>query len=209
MESHQSRISPRSVSPRSGLLAAVLCALLAAGCSGQSASEEAARAGADDASATTAVVPAGSLDDAEILAVVRTVNSAEVAAAELATERAAAGDTRQYAQHVMEDHSKGNQQVATLAAAIPPRDNALSMSLREQGAADIEKLEQHSGEQFDRVFVEAQARMHQQVLDTIDEQLLPAADDQQLKMLLQTTREKVAMHLEHAQELQGTTATGG
>jgi putative membrane protein len=190
------------------LFAAVLCALLAAGCSGQRA-DETARGSADDASATTATVPAGSLDDAEILAVVRTVNSAEVAAAELATERAAAGETRQYAQHVMADHSKSNQQVATLAAAIPPRDNPLSMTLREQGAADIEKLEQHSGEEFDRAFVEAQARMHQQVLDTIDEQLLPAAEDQQLRMLLQTTRDQVAMHLEHAQQLQGTTATGG
>ena len=203
MESPQFRISPRS-----GLFAAALCALLAAGCSGERGADQTARGGAADAGAA-ATVPAGSLDDAEILAVVRTVNSAEVAAAELATERAAAGETRQYAQHVMEDHSKGNQQVATLAAAIPPRDNALSMTLREQGAADLEKLEQQSGEQFDRTFVVAQARMHQQVLDTIDEQLLPAADDQQLRMLLQTTREKVAMHLEHAQELQGTTATGG
>lgn len=203
MERHQPRLTPLT-----GLFAAVLCALLTAGCAGQHA-DETARGGADGASATTATVPAGSLDDGEILAVVRTVNSAGVAAAELATERAAAGDTRQYAQHVMADHSKSNQQVATLAAAIPPRDNPLSMTLREQGAADIEKLERHSGEQFDRVFVEAQARMHQQVLDTIDDQLLPAAEDQQLRMLLQTTRDQVAMHLEHAQQLQGGEATGG
>ena len=203
MESHQPRISPRS-----GLLAAVLCALLAAGCSGERA-DETARGGAENDAGAAAAVPAGSLDDAQILDVVRTVNLAEVAAAELATERAAAGDTRQYAQHVMEDHSKGNQQVATLAATIPPRGNALSMSLREKGAADIEKLEQHTGEEFDRAFVEAQARMHQEVLDAIDEQLLPVAEDQQLRMLLQTTRDQVAMHLEHAQQLQGATATGG
>jgi putative membrane protein len=203
MDIHQPRPSLRR-----GWNAALLCALLAAGCAGERA-DESASANRGDAAETPATVPAGSLDDAEILAVVRTVNSAGVAAAELATERAAAGDTRQYAQHVMEDHSKSNQQVATLAAAIPPRDNPLSMTLREQGAADIEKLEQHSGEEFDRAFVEAQARMHQQVLDTIDEQLLPAAEDQQLRMLLQTTRDQVAMHLEHAQQLQGTTATGG
>ena len=203
MESRHPRVSPRA-----GLLAAVLCVVLAAGCSGEGASDHTARAGAEGGSAT-ASVPVGSLDDAQILDVVRTVNLAEVAAAELATERAAAGDTRQYAQHVMEDHSKGNQQVATLAATIPPRGNPLSMTLREKGAADIEKLEKHSGEEFDRAFVEAQARMHQEVLDTIDEQLLPAAEDQQLRMLLQTTRDQVAMHLEHAQQLQGTTATGG
>ena len=164
------------------------------------------------AGTATASVPAGSLDDAQILDVVRTVNLAEVAAAELATERAAAGDTRQYAQHVMEDHSKANQQVATLAAAIPPRDNSLSMSLREQAAGDLEKLEQHQGEEFDRAFVEARARMHEQVLSTIDAQLLPAASDQQLRMLLQTTRDQIAGHLEHAQQLRGegpATATGG
>ena len=202
MDSHQVRRSLRG-----GWPAALLCALLAVGCAGERGSGETSTAG--QPSGGPVAVPAGTLDDAEILAVVRTVNSSEVAAAELATERAAAGETRQFAQQVMEQHSKGNQQVATLASTIPPRDNALSMSLREQAAADIEKLEEHSGEEFDRAYVETQARMHQQVLDTIDEQLLPAAEDQQLRMLLQTTRDQIAMHLEHAQQLQGAPAVGG
>ena len=193
---------------RRGWPAAVLCTLLTVGCAGEPAAEQSA----DGAETTPGALPAGDLDDAQILAVVRTVNSGEVAAAELATERAASGETREFAQHVMAEHSKSNEQVATLAAAIPPRDNPLSMSLREQAAADLAKLEQHQGEEFDRAFVEAQARMHEQVLSTIDGQLLPAASDQQLRMLLQSTRDQIAGHLEHAQQLRGespATATGG
>ena len=185
--------------------AALLCSILAVGCAGERSADETAGNPGDP----VAAAPAGDLDDAQILAVVRTVNSGEVAAAELATERAASGETRQFAQHVMADHSKGNEQVATLAASIPPRDNPLSMSVREQTAAEIEKLEAHSGEDFDEAYVEVQARLHEQALETIDEHLLPAASDQKLRMLLETTREQIASHLEHAQQLQGGAATGG
>lgn len=193
---------------RRGWPAAALCALLAVGCAGEPAADQAA-----SEESAPSLEATGPLGDPEILAVVRTVNSGEVAAAELATERAAAGETREFAQHVMADHSAANEQVATLAATIPPKDNPLSMKLRESAFEEIEKLEQQQGEEFDRAFIEAQARRHEQVLETIDERLLPAASDQQLRMLLETTREKVAGHLEHAQMLRGesapSTSTGG
>jgi putative membrane protein len=210
---------------RSPLFAFALfaCVVSTHACAGQrdAGSDETSRSadmggvapGDDQASMSTTadsrVAPGGALGDAEILAVVRTVNSGEVAAGELATQKAAGGDTRQLAQHLIADHTEGNEKVSEIALAIPPRDNQLSQTLREQAAAERETLEGHSGEEFDRAFVESQARMHQQVLDTIDRQLLPAVTAEPVRELLESTREQVASHLEHARELQGGAATGG
>ena len=56
--------------------------------------------------------------------------------------------------------------------------------------------------EFDRAYVESQLKMHQDVLDTIENELLPAAQNDEIRQLLETMREDVETHLAEAQALQ-------
>ena len=77
------------------------------------------------------------------------------------------------------------------------------MSLRKSDAdADRDALKGKKGADFDRAYVDDEVKAHQQVLDTIDNQLLPNAQNPELKQLITSVRPVIAQHLDHAKQLQ-------
>ena len=85
---------------------------------------------------------------------------------------------------------------------MSPSDNAVAMQLKSDAQSTMDSLKTMSGADFDKAYMDSQVKMHQQVLDLIDNKLIPAAKDADLKTELQTIRPKIAEHLKMATEIQ-------
>ncbi|MFN2433087.1 MAG: DUF4142 domain-containing protein [Gemmatimonadota bacterium] len=149
---------------------------------------------------------AGAISDSEITAVVSTVNQAEIQAAQLALQKGTSPQVKDFAQKMVNEH-KGLQQQARSTAEqgdAEPDPNALSARLQADAEQSLETLRAASGTEFDRAYIDSQVTMYRKVLDTIDDQLLPSADDAELQRVLQEARTSVSEHLNQAEEIQQT-----
>ena len=74
--------------------------------------------------------------------------------------------------------------------------------LKSGGADNVKQLSQLSGAAFDKAYIDHEVAYHQQVLDAVDNTLIPGAKNEQLKALLVKVRPAFVAHLEHAKQLQ-------
>jgi putative membrane protein len=81
---------------------------------------------------------------------------AEVELGQLAVQKAASQDVKQFGQRMVDDHSKANDQLKQVASS---KGVAVPDKLEAKDAATKAKLEKLSGEQFDRAY------MHDMVMD--------------------------------------------
>jgi len=174
----------------------------AMGCQQRAVDETSAPATARGAGAATEIT------DAEILGVLSTVNRGEVKAAELAQERSSTPAVDEFAQQVIAAHSQAQEKVLAVTA-LEPSTSGLSRSLEEQGTAEMAKLQGLAGAEFDRAYADSQARMQQQVLETIDSTLMPQSQSDEVRAVLEALRPQVADHLARAQQLESTGAPAG
>jgi putative membrane protein len=87
--------------------------------------------------------------------------NAEIDLGKLAAEKGSSADVKQFGQKMVEDHSKLGEQMKGVAGqigvtpptAIPPMDKALEM-----------KLKGLSGDEFDRAYIKAMVKDHEQDL---------------------------------------------
>jgi len=110
---------------------------------------------------------------------------------------------KRFANEMIRDHTNANKQAMALLqkAGLTPEESEISRSIAQGGEDNLATLSSMKGKQFDRAYAEHVVAYHQQILGTIDERLLPAAKNANLKSLLQSVRAVVAEHLDHAQTL--------
>ena len=63
------------------------------------------------------------------------------------------------------------------------------------------------GADFDRAYIAHEITMHQNVLNTLDQTLIPNAQNAELKALLQKVRPLIESHLQMAQQIQTSLGT--
>jgi putative membrane protein len=172
------------------------------------------------------------LSEAEVVQALTAVNQSEIDVGELAREKSQNELVRQFAEAIITDHTRlleESQGTAgttdttagtdTAAGAIPPGTQPPTTGTGTQGSAVIQQLEQQSqqahsqletltGEEFDQAFIAQQVQAHQDVLDLIDQQLLPSTQDPQLRMQLESARPIIEQHLQQAQQIQQQLGTG-
>lgn len=141
--------------------------------------------------------------DAEIAEIVVKANQVDVDAGRLAVSKTADSKVKAFANEMIAAHTQiGNEAVALVRKlGVTPEPSVTSHSLEGGGAANIALLSKLNGVQFDRAYVGHEVAYHQQVLAAVDEILIPSAENQQLKALLQSVRPFFVAHLEHAQAL--------
>jgi len=135
-----------------------------------------------EAKVEAAAEQAKPLSDGEIVAVVQTLNRGEITQARLAASRARDADVRAVADHIIDDHQRLERQVANLD--IAPQPSELSRSLEQLAKETQAQLQEKSGAEFDQAYLKAQEQMHKLAVDTVENQLLPAASDPQLRQVL-------------------------
>lgn len=155
-----------------------------------------------DASEPAPGTPApGAMSQADALAMLIAVNEHEIAAADQALAKNVTGKVRDYAQMMKTDHSKNLADTTGLGGAASTA-TAVS-SLRSKGENELRMLGAKNGKDYERAYVEAMVKGHTEVLALIDDTLLPAATDANVRQHLTTTRTAVQRHLDQAKQLQG------
>lgn len=143
-------------------------------------------------------------NDAQIAHIVVTANQVDVDAGKLAERRGSSAEVKAFGKQMVTDHSGVNGQATALAKklGVTPEDNPTSRSLKEGGDRNVAALKALKGTAFDRAYVEHEVAYHEQVLQAIDQVLVPNAKNAELKALVVKVRPAIDAHLQHARMLQ-------
>ncbi|MDR0182167.1 DUF4142 domain-containing protein [Lysobacter arvi] len=141
----------------------------------------------------------GALTQADAVGLVGAVDKHEIAAAEQAKSKKVTGDVAEYANMLHREHSRNLDAGKKLN---PNEGNPEVTAMEEKGRSELSMLDQKSGKDYEKAYVDAMVKGHQEALSLIDNRLLPAAQDANVRTFLTNSREHVAMHLERGKTLQ-------
>jgi putative membrane protein len=85
---------------------------------------------------------------------------------------------------------------------VTPEDNPTSKSIKSGGDDNVSNLKTLSGAAFDKAYIDHEVAYHQQVLEAVDQTLIPGAKNAELKALLVKVRPAFVAHLEHPKHVQ-------
>jgi putative membrane protein len=151
------------------------------------------------------------MSDGDIAQITTVVNQGEIQQAQLARARARNPEVRQFAEHMIQQHQQMLQSQTQLTGRIgvTPSENDTSRRLNLEGQTTMQSLQSQTGDDFDRQYIDAQVRQHQQVLQTLDSQLIPNAQNPQFRQALSDARNMVQQHLDEARRIQQNTGRAG
>ncbi|MGE5091381.1 MAG: DUF4142 domain-containing protein [Bacillota bacterium] len=177
-------------------------AVVAACTSGEKANRNAAQSGTMAGDTTMAAMPADTttkraaapaLDDASIVTQLAQADMAEVQQARTALKESKNATVRSLARKLETDHAAHLRQMRDLAAKlkVPAPDSSSVPAAPE--------LAGKTGAAFDSAFVLHAIDDHQKDIDKLQNTMLPAAQNAELKTLIQQTVPKLQAHLALAQ----------
>ena len=132
-----------------------------------------------------------------------TANTIDAKLGELAKSRTRSPEVERFATMMVRDHTAVNERAAALAGklGVKPKDNPVSQSLLAGAAEARAKVEPLQGADFDREYIAREIGYHQDVLDALDEVLIPTTENPELKQLLVEVRPAIAAHLTYARQV--------
>jgi putative membrane protein len=165
------------------------------------------KAGTDTAAAAPAAQPAQTTagpSDAEIAHIAKTANDADIEGGNMAKTKAQNAEVKSFAGLMIADHTALNQQSDQIAqkAGITPASNPTSQQMMSDHQAAAQKLQALNGAEFDKAYITHEVDMHQKVLDSLDQTLIPNAQNAEMKNALTQARAKVEAHLNRARDIQ-------
>jgi putative membrane protein len=153
-------------------------------------------------SSSTIPVP-GLYSDSDIAAIVTNANQGEIDQAQVALTKASSPEVRAFAQMMITDHGNALTQARDLFSRknITATDNDVSRNLVSNSQQTITAVSSYNGSEFDRQYIQSQVDVHQWLLNTLDQTLIPSAQNRDLRTFLQTQRTAVATHLDRARQI--------
>jgi putative membrane protein len=152
---------------------------------------------------TTATSSSADLSDANIVAILDHANQADSAAGALAAKKATNPKVKQFAKMMMADHQTLRKQGADLAKKLgvtpePPANDPVT-PLEKQETEALQAAPK--GVEFDRTYIQQEVAAHQAVLD-LAKQSHEAADNAELKALIEQAQPLIENHLKQAQAIE-------
>ena len=149
------------------------------------------------------VASASGPSDAEIAHIAYTAGALDVAAAKQALAKSSDAKVRSFAEVMVRDHEAVNQAALALVTKlkVKPADNAVSKALAKQAAEAEARLARLAGGEFDRAYVQNEAAYHRSVNSALRDTLIPSADNNELKALLEKGLALFGEHQAHAEQL--------
>lgn len=146
------------------------------------------------------------LTDAKIVEVMKVANDGEVDLAKMAKSKADNKDVKEFAKKMIDEHKKNDKEVKDVAkkAKVKAQESEASKDLKNMAESKEKDLKNFKGKEFDKAYIDQQISMHQQLLDDLNQKLIPAAQSPELKSYLEATKAHVQEHLSRAQEIQTT-----
>jgi putative membrane protein len=172
--------------------------------------ETAAGAAATDTAAVPAPGPAaagpaevGALTDPNIVALLDEANKADSAAGAYALTKATDPEVKAFAKLMMGEHhalrAQGQQLAKKLNVTPQPPANDPVKAAAESEMAALKATPK--GPQFDRTYIEQEVAIHKAVLD-LAEKAHDAAQNEELKALIEKSKPVIEKHQERAEEIQ-------
>ena len=191
------------------MLTGLIGTSLVAGCGDRRGEDTAGRMGSPDTmsarpeTADAGAPGAGQLSDANIVALLDEANMADSASGAYALGKATDPDVKAFARLMMGEHHAlraQGQQLAKRLNVTPeaPADDPLKPAAASEMAA---LRAAPKGAQFDRTYIEQEVGIHKAVLD-LAEKAHGAAQNEELKKLIEQAKPVIEKHLDRAEELQ-------
>lgn len=141
--------------------------------------------------------------DPQIAHIAYTAGSIDVKAAELALKKSQDPRVRSFADDMVRDHKAVNDQALALVKKlnVTPEDNDTSRSLSKQASDKLAELDKLNGAAFDKAYVANEVAYHKTVNGALETQLIPSANNAELKSLLQTGLKIFQGHQQHAEHV--------
>ncbi|PSC02473.1 hypothetical protein SLNSH_23835 [Alsobacter soli] len=139
--------------------------------------------------------------DPQIAHIAYTAGQIDIASAELARSKATNKDVKAFADDMIRDHKAVNEKALALVKklGVTPEDNDISRSLTKQSEAKLAELKGLQGPAFDKAYAASEVAYHKQVNAALKDTLIPAAQNPELKSLLQTGLKIFEGHEQHAE----------
>jgi putative membrane protein len=102
---------------------------------------------------------------------------------------------------MIRDHQATIDKVTALVKklGITPADNDLSKKLNSDATSETNILASKTGKDFNKAYIENEISYHKEVLNTINNVLIPQAKNVQLRSFLESVVPVVQTHLENAE----------
>jgi putative membrane protein len=141
--------------------------------------------------------------DPQIAHIAYTAGVIDINAAKQALKQAKSKDVKAFAQDMVRDHEAVNKQALALVKKlnVTPEDNDTSRTLSKQASDKLTELSKLKGAAFDKAYVENEVAYHKAVNGALETQLIPSANNAELKSLLQTGLKIFQGHEQHAEHV--------
>ena len=142
-------------------------------------------------------------NDAQIAHIAYTAGQLDIAAAEQAKQKSNNKDVLAFAEDMERDHKAVNEKALALVKklGVTPEDNDTSKTLNKQAADKRAELAKLSGAAFDKAYIDNEVAYHKAVNAALQNTLIPAASNTELKDLLTTGLKIFQGHEEHAEHV--------
>ena len=144
------------------------------------------------------------LTDANIAAIVVGANKIDISAGNIALDRSSDPQVREFAQRMVTDHQAVLDSAVELVTrlGVTPKNNDLVYTLSKQSTEHEAKLKSLTGKEFDKLYIDHEVAYHEAVIDVVKTQLIPGADNQELKDTLTSVLPAFDAHLAHSKKVQ-------
>ena len=143
------------------------------------------------------------LNDLEIAHVAYTADSIDIRYAHLALAISKNPKVRAFAQTMIRDHQRVNEEALTIATKlnVQPQDNFLSQQLNTQADQLVAEMSQLSGAEFDRRYASNELGYHQAVNGLVEGTFMPNLQTPELKALFKDAIIVFKVHEKHAEKM--------
>jgi putative membrane protein len=142
------------------------------------------------------------LDDATIMAILDNANTADIETGKVAAQRGHTNEVRQFGAMLARDHQMVRQQGRDLAMKLGIIPTAPSGEQSAQDhAAVMRRLSGLQGREFDSAFLQHEVRFHETTIATIENTLLPAITNEELRGMVVKVAPAFKAHLDMARHL--------
>ena len=146
-------------------------------------------------------VAADAPTDPQIAHIAYTAGQIDIAAAEQAIKKSKNADIVAFAKQMAEDHKAVNDQALALVRklGVTPEDNPTSQALSKAATDKLAEFDKLDGAAFDKAYIDNEVAYHQTVNGALSGTLIPAAQNAELKALLQQGLALFTEHQKHAE----------
>jgi len=154
-------------------------------------------------SAPAALAAGPAPTDPQIAHIAYTAGVIDIEAAKQAVEKSKDKQVVAFAKDMIRDHEAVNKQALDLVKKlkVTPEDNDTSKSLSADAKKEREKLSKLKGAAFDKAYVDNEVAYHKAVNNALKTTLIPAAQNPDLKSLLETGLKLFEGHEQHAEHV--------